>query len=338
MESINVLVTAIGGPTALGILKCLKEFDCIRLIGIDSQRYTAGNMFCDAVYCITRISNTEDYKKEIIEILGREKIDIVFPTLQDEITLYQEFRNKIPAIVALPTSDKFEALIDKEKLYEYLGNNGMNKYIPKYYVFQNNSELKQLMNECFVGEQYVCVKRVKGHGGLGVVLLTNRKNYLQALREGRSKVWNVDDYYEIYSTDRRLVMEYLDGPEYSVDALIYNREVVAIVSRKRNRVSNGIVIDGTVEFNQEVITAATQIAKIIVNNGFINLQFINYNKGYKLTDVNARFCGSQVMSFGAGVNFPYLFIQYNLLKEYVAVSPKWNTRMVRYWESCFFDV
>ncbi|RFU67121.1 ATP-grasp domain-containing protein [Peribacillus saganii] len=337
MKRINVLVTAVGGPTALGILKCLQNIDYIRLVGTDSQRDNAGNKFCDKLYCVPRITNVEDYKKEISQIVESEKIDVIFPTLQDEIVIYQEFKEQVQAEVALPKSEYFDILVDKEKLYMYLENTSLKKFIPAYQVFENNHELEEIVNKHFSKDEYVCVKGVQGHGGLGVAILTNRENYLQAMKSGESKIYNITDYYDLNSNDRRMVMEYLNGLEYSVDVLLHRGEVLVAVPRKRNRVSNGVVIDGTVEYNQEIIEAATAVAKTIASNGFINLQFIESEKGYKLTDVNARFCGSQVMSFGAGVNFPHLFIQYNILKEYVSVSPKWNTRMIRYWESCFFN-
>ncbi len=98
----------------------------------------------------------------------------------------------------------------------------------------------------------------------------------------------------------------------------------------------GVVGVRSVEPNDQLVVAASQIAQSVARSGFINVQFIDSENGFKLTDINPRFCGSQVMSFGAGVNFPYLYIQYNVLKERQQVQPGWHTRMVRYWESCFF--
>lgn len=336
MQQVNVLVTAVGGPTALGILRCLHNNDAVRLIGTDIQKYTAGTQLCDKVYCVPRITSLEDYRKRILEIVESNDIDVIFPTLQDEINIYRKLMGQIRARVALPSSDNFEVLVDKELLYQYLENSPLSGLVPKYYGFRENAELEQIVKNYFAGDDCVCVKRSQGHGGLGFAILTNRENYLRAVKNGKSSIYNIEDYYDVDCTERRIVMEYLDGPEYSIDILVHRGEIVVAVPRKRNRVSNGIVIDGQVEFNKDLIEIASNVARTISNNGFLNLQFIKCNQGYKLTDVNARFCGSQVMSLGAGVNFPYLFIQYNLLNEYVSVSPKWGTRMVRYWESCFF--
>ena len=336
LKLINVLVTAVGGPTALGVLKCLRNVAGIRLIGVDSQSLTAGNQFCDVFYSIPRISNPKEYISVITKIVEKEKIDVVFPTLQDEISIYMELRNGIAANVALPKSDTFEVLVNKEKLYQHLEQSDLMQYVPRYHVFETGTELQRIAKQHFACEKCVCVKKVEGHGGLGFAVLTNRENYLRAIETGKSRVFNIDDYCDMKFNERRLIMEYLSGVEYSVDVLLHNGEVVVAVPRKRNRVSNGIVIDGIVEHNKEIIEAATIVSENVAHDGFINLQFIDSCNGYKLIDINARFCGSQVMSFGAGVNFPHLYIQYNLLNEPILVSPRWNTKMLRYWESCFF--
>jgi carbamoyl-phosphate synthase large subunit len=288
------------------------------------------------VYCVPKITDLEDYTNSILEIVESEEIDIIFPTLQDEIIIYRKLASQIKVKVALPSSDNFKILVDKESLYQYLEDSPLTKVVPKYFGFQKNDELEQLVKKYFADQKYVCVKPSQGHGGLGFGILTSRENYLQAIKNGERNIYSITDYCDIDCTDKRILMEYLDGPEYSVDILVSHGEIVVVVPRKRNRVSNGIVIEGQVVFNEELIRISSDVAKTLSRNGFLNLQFIESHQGYKLTDVNARFCGSQVMSLGAGVNFPYLFIQYNLLEQYVSVSPKWGTRMVRYWESCFF--
>ncbi|GAB3049504.1 ATP-grasp domain-containing protein [Virgibacillus ainsalahensis] len=176
---------------------------------------------------------------------------------------------------------------------------------------------------------------MNGNGALGFAILTNRENYLKAIKEGKNKIYNMDDYCEVPSMERRIVMEYLKGTEYSVDVYIHNGKVIVAVPRERTQVSNGIVLDGTVVFNEELIQAATEITECVATSGFINLQFITTDDGYQLTDINARFGGSHVMSLGAGVNFPYLFLQYELLGEHVTVNPQWNTRMIRYRDHYF---
>ncbi|MDZ7835162.1 MAG: ATP-grasp domain-containing protein [Alkalibacterium sp.] len=95
-------------------------------------------------------------------------------------------------------------------------------------------------------------------------------------------------------------------------------------------------MDGMVIEHTGLIAMSSEIAEALIEEGFINLQFMKEDGTFKLTDINPRFCGSQVMSLGAGVNFPELFLTYHLTDERPIPKPKWNTRMIRYRESVFY--
>lgn len=335
MKKVKVLVTAIGGPTAQGVLRRLREKENVFIVGADRRTVTSGNQFCDVIHQIPRFTELDAYKKAIAEIVEKEQIDVIFPSLHEEIEIYHTFRNELPALVALPESEDFEVLKDKEKVYEFLAEHNLHRYIPKYVGFTDTDDVLKILGHSFPEDSCVVVKEVSGYGAMGFSILTSRENYLKALKAGKNKVVNIADYCDIPSSDKRIAMEYLDGQEYSVDVFLHKGKVVVAVPRERTGVSSGLVLDGKVVFNEDLIQAATEITECIATDGFINLQFFQTESGYKLTDVNARFCGSQVMSLGAGVNFPYLFIQYNLLGETAAIAPKWNTRMIRYREHFF---
>lgn len=335
MKKIKVLVTGIGGPTAQGVLRGFLDKRDVFAVGADRRELTSGNQFCDKTYQIPRFTDTEAYRKAILEIVEFEGIDVIFPALHEEIALFEEYRNEWNAAVALPESGDFDALMDKEKSYQHLSENGLSKYIPRYKGFTGTDHFNQLVNEYFKDENYIVVKEVTGYGAMGFSIVTDRQRYLEAVKQGKNKYIALSDFIEINSGLRRIAMEYLDGPEYSVDVFMHDKKVVVAIPRERTGVSSGIVLDGKVVYNEKLIEAATEVAESLANNGFLNLQFFETADGYKLTDVNARFCGSQVMSLGAGVNFPYLFIQYNLLGEYVEVEPRWNTRMIRYRDHFF---
>lgn len=330
MKNIKVLVTGIGGPTAQGILRGFLEKENVYVVGVDRRKMTSGNQFCDKTYVVPRFSDLDAYKNAIKEVVKTEGIDVIFPALHEEIEIFRGFREELDAEVALPISDNFDVLTDKEKVYQFLSGKGYHHYIPKYKGFSNTEELRPIINENFPEDPYVVVKQINGYGALGFAILTDRPTYLKALKEGKKQIVNIDDYCDIASNDRRIAMEYLDGTEYSVDVFAHNGKVVTAVPRERTGVSSGIVLDGKVIYNEELIKAATEIAECLITDGFINFQFFSSDKGYKLTDINARFCGSQVMGLGAGVNFPYLFIQYKVLGEYEKVTPRWNTRMIRF--------
>lgn len=335
MKKVNVLVTGIGGPTAQGVLRGFLDKENVYAVGVDRREVTSGNQFCDKTYQIPRFTDVELYKKKILEIVKKEKIDVIFPALHEEIALYQEFREELGILVALPESDHFKALMDKEQTYIHLAKNGLSKYIPRYIGFTSTRKIRQIINSHFAEDENIVVKEVTGYGAMGFSIVTERDRYLQAVRQGKNKYISVEDFSEIDSGDRKIAMEYLSGTEYSVDVFLHDDQLIVAVPRERTGVSSGIVLDGKVIYDAALISAAAEVAESLASEGFLNLQFFKTDNGFLLTDVNARFCGSQVMSLGAGVNFPYLLIQYKLLEEFVEVNPRWNTRMIRFRDHFF---
>lgn len=57
----------------------------------------------------------------------------------------------------------------------------------------------------------------------------------------------------------------------------------------------------------------------------------------KPADINPRFAGSQVNSLGAGVNFPEIFLTYEVLGETMDIEPDWDTQMFRYRVPVFYS-
>ena len=86
-----------------------------------------------------------------------------------------------------------------------------------------------------------------------------------------------------------------------------------------------------------MIQAATEIAETFHSTGFMNIQFFKTVDGYKLTDINPRFAGSQVNSLVAGVNFPEIFLTYEVLGETMDIEPDWDTQMFRYRVPVFYS-
>ncbi|WP_423188811.1 ATP-grasp domain-containing protein [Alkalibacterium sp. f15] len=337
MENLTVLVTSIDTPTALGVLKGLKEIKHIKIIGINSRTLTAGNVFCDRVYRVPRFTeNKDDYFKQLKEIIDKEHVQAVFPSHPQEINLYEDYKQHLKIPFALPNSSHFNRLTHKDTTYHWLNEHGFSKYIPTYYTFNSHDELADLIHNEFKDEEELVIKNTSGYVESDFTLLTHRDKFIEAIETQQSHVFAFEDYLATHNTDHRMVMKKLDQPEFSVDLYIYDTKTVVSVPRQRIGVANGIVLDGTLIEHTKLIAISIDIAEAIIDEGFINLQFMKEDGNFRLTDVNTHFCDSQVMSLGAGVNFPELFLTYNLTDERPIPRPKWNTRMVRYSESVFF--
>jgi carbamoyl-phosphate synthase large subunit len=135
-----------------------------------------------------------------------------------------------------------------------------------------------------------------------------------------------------------VVSEYLPGQEYSVDLLVKNGEPLVVVSRRRDVTRLGISIIGTVEDNEEVVKVAKDTVRSLHLNYNINIQLkYSTDRIPKVIEINPRVSGTIVMCTGSGVNLPYLATKLALGEEIPKVTPRYGTRMLRYYEEIFIS-
>ncbi|MBC3210459.1 ATP-grasp domain-containing protein, partial [Pseudomonas sp. SWRI111] len=105
----------------------------------------------------------------------------------------------------------------------------------------------------------VCFKPVIGEGGNGFRIIQDRLATIEELfNNGISHKITFDHAFETLKQQSEfpplMVLEYLDGPEYSIDCLAYDGELMAAIPRKKGK---GRVRE--LEQNQELITLAEKI-------------------------------------------------------------------------------
>jgi hypothetical protein len=116
-KRIIVLVTAIGGPTGYGVLKSLENKKDIFIVGVDADKNCHAATKCN-IFCVVPRVNTDAFIYELINIIEQYHIDIVIPTLQDELPLFNSIKQKVKVI--MPQNINITDLLDKTKIYNLM--------------------------------------------------------------------------------------------------------------------------------------------------------------------------------------------------------------------------
>ncbi|MDP0494013.1 MAG: ATP-grasp domain-containing protein, partial [Fusobacterium sp. JB021] len=326
------LVTAIGGPTGYGVVKCLEKIENINLVGVDSDINCPIKKQVNHFEIVPKIYEN-GYIEKIEKIIQRRKINVIIPTLQEELKMFSQIKN-----CKVITSNL--ACLDKSYAYEMLKEGGTKKYIPLNVKCNSKTKMLEKLKSIGFPDEDICFKPDNSHGGIGYKKITTKERYTKNIFKNKDIGVPFENFKNSITNEINLkdftFLEYLPGEEYSVDIFNYNNFFVA-VPRKRLRVSTGIVIKGEVFYDSSLIKASKEIVEKLNLNLFCNIQFKKNKYGeLKLIDINPRFCGSQVMSFGAGVNFPLLCINGVLNNKLEIPNIKWGTKMIRYWECDFY--
>ncbi len=153
----------------------------------------------------------------------------------------------------------------------------------------------------------LCLKPSISVYGLGFSVIDELRSSAQLLMEGVLYAIGLEDLQRGLASmgnfRTMLLMEYLDGHEYSVDCVGDNgRLICAIPRRKSNLAGQGQVI----ELRDDIIESTKQLTATYRLNGIFNIQFREGRNGLSLLEINPRMSGGIGMACLSGPNLPYL--------------------------------
>jgi carbamoyl-phosphate synthase large subunit len=266
----NILLTAIGGPSAICYAKSLHGIPGVRLIGVNAENETIGSRFIDRFYRVP-LANDPSYLAAIRDIVRNEQIDHIIPFVDEELVVLGTNADTLDCTVLISSEKTIEHTNDKALSYDVLA-----EFLPRRFT----SETAQFP---------LFAKPRVGRGGKGAVVVQNAAE-LAALPE---------EHY--------IFQEALAGPEITVDAFFdRSGKIVTTVPRIRAHVDQGISVEGEVFESQELNSMIEDIARILTFVGPINFQFMRGKDGYKLIEINARASGGTGITMNAGVDIPKL--------------------------------
>ncbi|MDC8760533.1 ATP-grasp domain-containing protein [Janthinobacterium fluminis] len=153
----------------------------------------------------------------------------------------------------------------------------------------------------------LCIKPSESVYGLGFAVLDEERSGAQLLLAGAAYQINAAELREglaqMATFKPLLLMEYLDGHEYSADCVADHGALLCAVPRKKPHVGGqGQLIDA----RADILQACAQLARDYQLNGVFNIQFREGRNGLALLEINPRMSGGIGMACAAGPNLPYL--------------------------------
>ncbi|WP_400245871.1 ATP-grasp domain-containing protein [Niallia sp. JL1B1071] len=284
--------------------------------GIEFEVYGTSNnenalylSYCDAAFKEPNVSG-EEYLQFCLAFCRTHSIDIFVPRKENVLIAkhLKEFNALGVKVLVCPDASLMEKLDDKEATYQLIESHSfLKKYvsIPDYFIVTNAEAFKEAYYALKKKGHTVCFKPVIGEGGNGFRIIQDGLATIEELfYNGVSHKITFDHAYDILKQQSEfpplMVLEYLDGTEYSIDCLAYDGELMTAIPRKK---SKGRVRE--LEKNQELLTLAEKINEVLEIPFVYNIQ-VKYKDGKpKLLEINPRMSGGLHYSCLAGINFPY---------------------------------
>ncbi|CAM4407277.1 ATP-grasp domain-containing protein [Paenibacillus alkaliterrae] len=251
-----------------------------------------------------------EYVEFCVDFCKRNSIDIFIPRLHmEEISRYVHLFDEIGTkVMVCRDIQLLDSMIEKDKFYEALADKNLVS-IPDYRVVNTAAEFKRAYEELTAAGHKVCFKPTKSEGGMGFRIINNERNPLRELYGYVTLSTTFKQAYEtLSSTDRfdsLMVMELLEGIEYSIDCVATAEGELLTAIPRRKSTGRTYLLEET----PELLDIANRIAKALRIPYAFNIQ-VRYSHGVpKLLEINPRMSGGLYITCLSGVNMPYLAVQ-----------------------------
>lgn len=231
----------------------------------------------------------------------------------------QRFADKgVKLMFSLP-AHQWDNVDDKGLFYQALTKAGHQDMLPHYHLWSDQqpdlfADLVQRI-KALPGHPAACVKPVRGIFGQGFFQFSDSPCPEQQLFFPDQKVIKPEVFLDLalQSASQRqhqrtwMLMEFLSGPEYSVDTLAYQGKLISHVAREKGKIDS----HGQMIVNDPQLKAYLQaLASTFELSGVFNAQFRRDIHGnLKVMEINPRFSGGAGLSLLAGVDLPYWWMR-----------------------------
>ena len=249
----------------------------------------------------------EAYLDWCLAFCRTNQIDIFIPGKESTMLAGQHarFAAQGTRVLSAATPEQLELIHDKARFYAHakVPLAPVAEFIP----FTNVAGYDAAYAELRARHPVLCLKPSNSVFGLGFAVIDETRSTAALLLEGVQYHIGADDLRcglaDLGEFRTMLLMEYLDGHEYSVDCVGDHGRLISAVARKKpQQAGRGQLID----MRADIIDATTALTADFGLNGCFNVQFREGAGALRLLEINPRMSGGIGMACMAGPNLPYI--------------------------------
>ena len=284
----RILLTGVGCPGAHALISILKlQDENIFILGTNADEQAIGRWLCNE-FAVVPWAYEENYVDSIIDLVKKNKIDIVFPQTSWEMFHLSKAANKIQKYCKLLASNHELVAICENKYLMYKHFEGKLD-VPEFYLVKTMEELEEAATKLGYPEKDVVFKPPEGKGARGVRILTEKSDRYDLLFNGRPFARFIS-MEELKSTVQEkeipplMIMEYLEGKELKIDPVLKNGEILVCSVKHRLNFDSGLAMGFEIIEDKEAIEYSKTILEHLPMDYCIDIS----TRGGVLMEINPR--------------------------------------------------
>ncbi|MBE9011845.1 ATP-grasp domain-containing protein [Pseudanabaenaceae cyanobacterium LEGE 13415] len=324
MQPVTAIVTGVGAPVGVGIIKCLRACNLpIKIVAVDSDPLAQGLYRVDLAHLLPSARQDPDaYFEALVQVSQAENAQILFSGWEGELPLLcdrkTEFEARTGTILPFAPDATLKAL-DKWQTASVLSLAGVptpDTVLP--------IDIDQLIRFRQQHQYPYVIKPRRSSGGKGLVLVQNDEEF---------------EFFTRYIPDPVIQENLLpDDQEYTVGVFIQqDGTALGALSLKRS-LSGGLSYRMESNNNEEACRVAIEAAIAMGSIGAVNVQMRLTKDGFKVFEINPRLSSATCVRANFGFNEPELSIRHFVLKELLEPPTTKTGICLRFWEELYLSI
>ncbi len=336
-------VTGAGAPGSRGTVHALRtgaasDGVTTSLVGLDARPVPKEVAGFDKT-AVVPTPRDPAYISILCGIVDRHGIDVIIPQTTAEVEFLSAHRDELPCPIVAAEASVVRLANNKAEVLKAFRSAGLP--CPEFGVARCKADLLDLVEQFGYPLRHAVVKLPVGNGSRGVRIVSGHPQSFEEFRDRKPSglVTSLPELMRTLDSVREwpelLVMEYLSGSEFSVDAYVGKFGQVA-VPRRRDEMRTGISVRTTLVDRSDMAELTLNAAATMQLTGVFGFQFIDTASGPRVIECNPRIQGTMIASLLSGNNLIWLAVREYLdrgLPE-LSINPIWPAaECVRYWGS-----
>lgn len=346
LRPLKLVLTASGCPGAAALIRMLRANGEREIVvhGVDMRAEAVGRFLCDSFETVPP-GVSPQYIPRLLEIVTRERPQVLFVQSSWEvgpIARHKQDFEDLGALTLVATAEAIDLCSDKARMHAALQGTAIPVPQPRLLMPKSLDEFLEGARELGYPEAPVCFKPPVSKGSRGFRVLAegvDKVEQLLAERPGELTM-SLGEFAQLFAGVEPfpdlMLMEYVEGEEYTVDALCDGGEIVLAQAKTREAIDKGLAMAFRTVERPDLMRVAHQACRRLGLDWFVNLQF----KDDRLLEVNPR-----VSTFVYQEDFvlPYLGIKYALAEldreavQSAQARVRPSRRTVRYYDQVDWD-
>lgn len=337
-------MTGAGAPGAPGIIKCLLRDENIRLTVADADENAVGKHLQQPFVKIPK-GEESSFAETLFAVCEERNVDVVMPLVTRELLplskAKQHFASADIQVLVSPHA-AVSIANDKAACYTFLRKQGI--AVPEFFIARTVEEFIHAAFELGHPHEPFCFKPCTANGSRGFRIVSDGLNEAALLFNQKPYHTQITYAHALNILSSQpfpplVITEFLPGEEWSVDCLADIGKATLIVPRTREKMANGVSVQGRFVQDKGIIEYCAEIVAQLGLHGNVGLQLKRSEKGVPLLlEINPRVQGTIVAALGAGVNLPLLAVKQELRLPILPQEKqvKWGTAFSRHWTEVFY--